>query len=143
MLKPFSLFNNSDGMNNKTLGILVCSILIIIFIIILFLNTGSTKIFKTDNDVILNQELNSNNQGYTVMCLWGTYYEMGYAHAELLGDYIVRGVNEIKSLLSFDYNYIRSSIADSKWIPSEIEDELDGMVDALAISHPTANIDKN
>lgn len=98
---------------------------------------------RTDNGVILEQDLNEDFQGYTVMCLWGSYYEMGYAHAQLLADYIVVGVNEIKNLIGNEYySSVKSSITNSLWIPSNIEDELDGMVDSLAITHPSANIDK-
>ena len=76
------------------------------------------------------------------MRLWGSYYEMGYAHAELLGNFIIQGINEIKSLLGSEYDYIRESIADTLWLPEEIEDELDGMVDALSTKYPLASVDK-
>ncbi|MHA2366893.1 MAG: hypothetical protein ACXAC7_23275, partial [Candidatus Hodarchaeales archaeon] len=76
------------------------------------------------------------------MRVWGSYYEMGYAHGELLGYYIVQGINEIKSLLGTAlYNQVRTSIAGSVWTP-EIEDELDGMADAIANYCPSAGVDK-
>jgi len=94
------------------------------------------------NGVILDQQLNEDGQGYTVIRLWGSHYEMGYAHANLLGDYIVDGVNETKALLGPSYNTVRAYINTSVWMPPEIEDELDGMVDSLAVTHPAENIDK-
>jgi hypothetical protein len=94
------------------------------------------------NGVILDQDLNGSSQGYTVIRVWGTHYEMGDAQAQLLGDYIVDAVNETKALVGVLYNTLRGQIAASVWQPAELEDELDGMVDALAISHPSAGIDK-
>ena len=141
-----------DGIKNTFTVIIVSMLLIasaVIAIGVFLILSNDSPTFstpigpkRTDNGEILEQDLNENFQGYTIMVLWGSYYEMGYAHAELLGDYIVRGVNEIKSLMGPYYNDIRSIISGSEWIPSEIEDEFDGMVDSLAISHPSANVDE-
>jgi hypothetical protein len=46
------------------------------------------------NGVILDQQLDDSNRGYTVLRVWGSHYQMGYAQASLLGDYIVNGVAE-------------------------------------------------
>ena len=51
------------------------------------------------NGVILDQQLDASNRGYTVVRVWGSHYEMGYAQASLLGDYIVNGVDELKELM--------------------------------------------
>ena len=95
-----------------------------------------------ENGVILEQELDDMNRGYTVLRVWGTDYEMGYAQADLIGDYIVQIVNECKEFLGLQYNVIRDLVNDALWLPSNIENELNGMVDCLMISHPTENIDK-
>jgi hypothetical protein len=93
--------------------------------------------------VILDQQLDGTNRGYTVLRLWGSHYEMGYAQASLLGDYIVDGVDELKDLVGDQqYDALWVIMAASVWKPPEIEDELDGMVDSLAITHPSASIDK-
>jgi hypothetical protein len=95
------------------------------------------------NGVILDQQLDASNRGYTVLRVWGSHYQMGYAQASLLGDYIVTGVDEIKDLAGAeDYNLLRLLMGASVWKPDEIEDELDGMVASLAETHPTAAIDK-
>jgi hypothetical protein len=94
------------------------------------------------NGIILDQDLDGSNQGYTVMRVWGTHYEMGYAQANLLGDYIVDAVDETKAYAGPLYNAFRNSMATAVWKPDEIEDELDGMVASLAITHPSAGIDK-
>jgi hypothetical protein len=95
-----------------------------------------------ENGIILEQDLDANNQGYTVILLRGSHYEMGYAQANLLGDYIVDGVDEIKVEAGSDYGPLRTLMAFSVWQPPEIEDELDGMVASLSQTHPSAAIDK-
>jgi len=94
------------------------------------------------NGVILDQQLDAQNKGYTVLRLWGSHYEIGYAQAALLGDYIVQGVNETKSLLDMyhQYDYVRGIMATAVWM-SAMEDEFDGLVDSLAVTHPAAEID--
>ena len=95
------------------------------------------------NGVILDQELDESNRGYTVLRIWGSHYQMGYAQASLLGDYIVTGVDEIKDLVGEpDYTWLRLLMSVAVWKPPEIEDELDGMVASLAVTHPSAAIDK-
>ncbi len=95
------------------------------------------------NGVILDQQLDANDRGYTVLRIWGSHYEMGYAQASLLGDYIVTGVDEIKALAGEpDYSSLRLLMSVAIWKPPEIEDELDGMVASLAVTHPSAAIDK-
>ena len=46
------------------------------------------------NGIILDQQLNASNQGYTVIRVWGSHYEMGYAQASFLGDYLERLMTE-------------------------------------------------
>jgi parallel beta-helix repeat protein len=94
------------------------------------------------NGVIIDQQLNAAGQGYTVVRLYGSYYEMGYAHGDLLADYIVKTAEETKELLGGLYSLIRIVMAGSVWKPAEIEQELDGMVDALAEKYPAAGISK-
>lgn len=95
-----------------------------------------------ENGMILDQDLDNNNKGYSVIRVWGSDYEMGYAQAELLGDYIVQMVNDNKDYLGNNYNPTREILAEAIWMPPGIEDEFDGMVDCLAITHPSENIDK-
>ena len=52
-------------------------------------------------------------------------------------------VDETKDLVGEpDYSSLRLLMAVSVWKPPEIEDELDGMVASLAVTHPSAAIDK-
>jgi len=96
----------------------------------------------TQNGMILDQDLDSNGKGYSVIHLWGSHYEMGYAQAELLGDYIVKAVNENKKHIGNNYNSFREIIANATFMPSEVEDEFNGMADCLSTTYPSSNIDK-
>ena len=103
---------------------------------------GSSATSVVAHGKILDQQLDGQGRGYTVMRLWGSYYEMGYARGELLSDTIVAGVQGIKQFIGTPYEARRSLMASSVWQPIEIEQELDGLVDALAMKAPAAAIDK-
>jgi hypothetical protein len=96
------------------------------------------------NGAILEQELDGSGRGYTVMRVWGSHYEMGYAQARLLGDHVVQGINETRAFLNQYgiYAAVREIMADAVWMPPAIEDEFDGAVDCLALTHPEADIDE-
>lgn len=94
------------------------------------------------NGEIIDQQLSPDGYGYTVMVVWGSHYEMGYAHGSLLSDEILGGVDAVKGYLGPFYNGVRSSIAQTTWKPDGIEDELDGMLQALLDAHPGAQVDK-
>ena len=93
------------------------------------------------NGIILGQELNVSDQGYTVLRVWGSHYEMGYAHASLLADYIVDGVAQFKAVVGPNYSTLRDLVVVAVWQPPEIEDEIEGMVDSLSVTHPLDGID--
>jgi len=97
---------------------------------------------RAANVEILDQELNLVGQGHTVLRVWGSYYEMGYGHASVLGDCVVEAVDQTKGELEHNYSVMRNRIAASIWLPVESESELDGMVDCLNTTHPAAGIDK-
>jgi len=92
--------------------------------------------------IILAQELDENNKGYSIIRVSGSHYEMGYAQAELLGEYIILAINETKDFAGNDYNEIRDIMSQAVWLPEEIEDEFDGMFDCLKNTYPSEDIDK-
>ena len=94
------------------------------------------------NGVVFDQQLDENGGGYTVIGVWGSHYEMGYAQAELLGDLPLEGLQEIKDSLGEDYDFARQVAADTVWMPPGVEDEIRGMVDYLTATHPFADIDE-
>ncbi len=93
------------------------------------------------NGVLLDQQLDGEGKGYSVIHVWGTHQEMGFAHASLLADEIVDAVDFFRMMLGSDYADLRVVMATSDWQPAEMVDELQGMMDALAIAHPAAAVD--
>ncbi len=92
---------------------------------------------------ILDQQVSS-GKGYTVLRVWGSPYQMGYAQAWLMHDEVVAMVSQAKTAFgSTIYSLARSYVSTSTvWKPDAIEDELDGMVAALAVREPGEGIDK-
>jgi len=147
-------------MKNKILGIFVCMLLIATTVLPVAgnikerTNGGFNSVksticnskFLVDNGMILDQDLDGEGRGYTVLRVWGSHYEMGYAYAELLGDYIVQAINDVKEFveeyIEHEYNDLRDFMEESVWMPPENEDEIEGIVDSLAITHPGENIDE-
>ncbi|MDY7108518.1 MAG: hypothetical protein SYC29_07755 [Planctomycetota bacterium] len=102
----------------------------------------STPVTAAEHGEILDQDLNGQGQGYTVLRVWGSHYEMGHAQAELLGDAMVDGLNQVQAYVGGAYESLRQLMAVTVWMPPEIEDEFDGIVDCLAVSHPEEDIDE-
>jgi len=102
---------------------------------------GAGRPAVAGHGIVLDQEVDAAGKGYTILLLWGTDYQMGYAQAELLGEYLVQGAQEVESFLGALYPSVRSIMGQAVWMPPGLEDEFQGMVDALALSHPEAAID--
>ncbi len=115
----------------------------ILLLLSALLLTTQTPALLGVNGEIVDQQI-SGGEGYTVLRVWGGHYDMGYAHAWLMHGEIADMVSDMKSLIgTYYYNALRSTIgSDTIWKPDETEDELDGMVDALAVQEPAAGIDK-
>ncbi|MBW2167452.1 MAG: putative Ig domain-containing protein, partial [Deltaproteobacteria bacterium] len=99
-------------------------------LLILFVNLLVSWVFMTaakGGGIILQQELDASGNGYTVMKVWGTYYEMGYSHGYLLGDQIDEMVTSIKEYIGSSYNDVKSEISNT-YFPPDMRDEIDGMV---------------
>jgi hypothetical protein len=91
------------------------------------------------NGEILAQQF-SDGEGYTVLRVWGSHYDMGYAHASLLHSEIVTAVGEARAEDLYDLaRFVCYYFVTFK--PDGIEDEFEGMVDALAVLEPNAAID--
>jgi len=113
-----------------TSGLLLC----------LALSTASPA--ATLNGKIIKQQLNSERVGYTVIGLWGTHHEMGFAHGNLLADDIVTAVAEAKKVFGEKlYPSARALAAVMVWEPAEIEREIDGMLEGIKTARPAAEVD--
>jgi hypothetical protein len=91
---------------------------------------------------IISQSLDASGEGITVMKVWGTHHEMGYAQGNLLAKEIVKFLQEVKQLEGAQYVLLRPLVQATVWKPAELEQELDGMLAGIKAADPTAAIDK-
>ncbi len=67
------------------------------------------------NGKIIQQHFDQNNEGITIIKLWGTYREMGYAHGVLFAREICDMIEQTKKMVdadvpyeNFDYNTLKA-----------------------------------
>jgi hypothetical protein len=94
------------------------------------------------NGVILDQQLDDRGRGHTVLRVWGTHYEMGFAQGTLLAEAIQREVEEYKLLLGLPQYQELVRLMDQYVWTSPVDEELQGMADGVAVRFPEATIDK-
>ncbi len=90
---------------------------------------------------ILDQQRNAAGEGYSVVKVWGTHYEMGYAHGLLFGKEIVAASDEVKKTVGVLYGTARQTMTAALWKPASIEDELAGMVAGVKAAVPSSTVD--
>lgn len=91
---------------------------------------------------VIKQQLDSQRVGYTVMSVWGTHFEMGFAQGNLLADDIVTLVAESKKVFTDKlYPTARRLAAGMVWEPAEIEREIEGVLAGVRAARPDAAID--
>lgn len=90
---------------------------------------------------ILDQRLDANRQGYTVIRVWGTHYEMGHGMGVALAEDIVTLWNDVLEDYGHLYDLGRNLTEQTAWLPAEIEDELAGIVDGVKSVVPEADFD--
>ena len=83
------------------------------------------------NFKIIGQDLNNQRQGYQVIRVWGTHYEMGYAQGFALAADIVSAIHEVKGQAGAYYGAARGTI-DEPWWPDVMQQEIDGIKDRIA-----------
>jgi len=93
------------------------------------------------NYEILEQSLDQDRHGYTVIRVWGSHYEMGFALGTAFAEDIVGGYTEVKEDLGALYEMARSAISDTVWVPDGIEDEIDGIVDGVISVLDSSDLD--
>ena len=96
---------------------------------------------SAQNFDIIDQQLDANRHGYTVMRVWGTRYEMGYAMGVALAPDIVTGLQQVRDLAGNDYSLIRAAMSNFIWLPQGIEDEMEGIVDGTLSVYPQEQMD--
>ena len=117
----------------------------IVLIPLLFILNLPTSLYALDSKVngkIIAQKLNAQREGYTVLSVWGTYREMGYAQGYLLAKDIDGIVRQFKILLGTKYSMLSTVIANTVWKPVGVEEEIDGMVAGIKAVIPNSLVTK-
>ena len=116
-------------------------------LLILFVNLAVSGVFITPargqsiNGEILQQELDAGRTGYTVMKVWGTYYEMGYSHGYLLADDIDATIISLRNAVGpSTFNSLKPQMQNTV-IPSDVIDEVNGIVAGVKAAKPSSSID--
>ncbi len=93
------------------------------------------------NYQILSQDLDANRHGVTVIRVWGSHRDMGYAMGAAFADDIIEGLRQVQSLAGANYSQLRQGMGLSSWPVSGIADELSGMVEGVKSIRPAATLD--
>lgn len=101
---------------------------------------GCTSLGKTDNGEIVSQKLNRSGDGYTVIRLWGSDYEMGYAQGALLAEDILSIVRLARVTQGSSYERIKAEIAKTSWGDPAIEEEIRGLVAGIKSVKPKSKV---
>ncbi len=94
-----------------------------------------------DHYEILMQELDEQGEGFTVMRVWGSRYEMGRGVGLALHEDIVGFVDLLRDTGGVYYDLLRGVIADTSWRPDGIQEELEGIVAGVIEAEPAADLD--
>jgi len=94
----------------------------------------------TVNGRVLDQALVA-GQGYTVLHVWGSHYEMGYAYGYLMADWVQLAYEEISSTYAYYWPAVRSLVSEWTFLPEEIEAEFAGILDGVRAWYPETTAD--
>lgn len=96
---------------------------------------------RAQNHEVIEQHLNAQQEGYTVVRVWGSRHEIGFAIGSLFADEIVETCDAARALAGGNYDYFRLAMGYATWVPTGVDAEFDGLVDGVKSVRPTANID--
>jgi len=109
----------------------------LLFIILII---HSFSVYAQVNGEIIENSQDTGGNGYSVIKLWGTYYEMGYAYGYLLADDIEDRVQGTKSLAGGSYSSLKTRIS-ATFFPDDMIQEINGMIDGIKAQNPSSTVD--
>jgi hypothetical protein len=89
---------------------------------------------------ILQQDL-TNGQGITVLHVWGSHHDMGYAHGVLLADWVELAYTQMRSVFGAYWPQIRARVSGWTFLPAAANDEFQGILDGVREIHPETTMD--
>jgi hypothetical protein len=95
---------------------------------------------QTVNGEIIQQQVDDRGNGYSLIKVWGTYAEMGYAHGYLLAEVINAEIASLKKLLGPGYASIKTQVRGSVF-PADALEEIDGIIAGTMAKTPSSTVD--
>jgi len=89
---------------------------------------------------ILAQDL-VDGQGLTVLHVWGSHQEMGYAHGVLLAEWIQLAYTQMRGYFSAYWPTIRGRVSAWTFLPASADDEFQGILDGVRAIYPETTMD--
>jgi len=97
---------------------------------------------RAQNYQILTQELDANRHGVTVIRVWGTHRDMGYALGAAFAQDIVEGLRQVQSMVGANYSQLRLGMDMTSWPVPGIAEEITGMVEGVKSVRADATLDE-
>ncbi|MBN1754637.1 T9SS type A sorting domain-containing protein [bacterium] len=115
----------------------------IVYIAIVLVLLTILPIFAQVNGEVILREIDPSGQGYSVVRLWGSHYEMGYAFGYLYAGEIAGAIDEGRALVEdwgLTWGMVLALIASYTYKPDCILDEFEGLADGVNDSLPGAGV---
>lgn len=93
------------------------------------------------NYEILDQQLDAAGEGYTVVRVWGTHHEVGFAVGAAFAGEIDDTVQEVRALAGSNYDFLRTAMGYVTWVPGGVGDEFEGLAAGVKSVRPGAAVD--
>lgn len=90
---------------------------------------------------MVQQDLDARRHGVTVLHVWGTHEEMGFAIGAALAEDLVEAFAQVRRYLGAGYSMTRTAATALTWPDPAVEAEMDAIVDGILSVVPDAPID--
>lgn len=108
-----------------------------ILVLLLLCSSSSGQTVKGE---IVQQQVDVSGNGYSLIKVWGTYAEMGYAHGYLLADVVNMEIASLKKLLGVGYASIKKQVGGSVF-PADATEEINGIITGILAKTPSSTVD--
>jgi hypothetical protein len=90
---------------------------------------------------VVDEQVGARGHGYTVLHVWGTHEEMGYALGYAMADELADAMDQVREYLGPLYPSARSAVETLAWPEPALEVEMDAFVEGVRAGSPEADID--
>jgi hypothetical protein len=94
---------------------------------------------QAQNFEVLDEQL-AGGEGYTVVRVWGTHHDIGFAIGAAFADEIATTCDEVRGVAT-DYDSLRTAMGYVTWVPAGIDQEFQGLADGVKSVRPGAAVD--